>query len=114
MFDINKYLLTKMGWVEYSRNRGIKLPFYKKHNFFEDDDFVRFFIVDNSKNKCYIIKEQNEKNLYKFIVCSFYNGNVEMQVINVDSNIKLLGLIKEYNACDKKYQRTFSINKILK
>lgn len=121
MFEINTYLLNKMGWMDYSLTRGLYLNRFasnkkQTYNLFEDDPLVRFFIEFDSE--LFIIKElstiekQKSKKLYKFI-------NVTLSPLVFDtkefsSNIELFKLIMDSNACKGTYQRQFKINKILK
>lgn len=117
MFVINSYILNKMGWVTYSTFRGIGLTIGEKvaYTLFEEDPLVRFFIVDESVGKCYVIKEkQNDKNLYNFIICEYKQKKPKFRNIEFKSNVELFSLIIEYNACSGEYQRHFNINKILK
>ncbi len=92
-----------MGW---SDNRTWRL----NSPTFDDNELVKFYI---RKETIYIlIKELSEeekqisKNLYKFVI-----GN---NSIEFNSNIELLKLIIEHEACNEEYQRHFKINKILK
>lgn len=97
MFQINSILLIKMGW---SDNRTWKIR----------NDLVKFYI--RTSTIFILIKELSEeekqisKNLYKFIVGE--------KSIEFNSNIELLKLIIEHEACNEEYQRHFRINKILK
>jgi hypothetical protein len=103
MFQINSILLIKMGW---SDNRTWRL----NSPLFDDNELVKFYI---RKETIYIlIKELSEEekqmseNLYKFVVGK--------NSIEFNSNIELLKLIIEHEACSPDYQRHFKINKILK
>jgi hypothetical protein len=103
MFQINSILLIKMGWVD-NRTWRLNSPL------FDDNELVKFYI---RKETIYIlIKELSEeekqisKNLYKFVVGK--------NSIEFNSNIELLKLIIEHEACNEEYQRHFRINKILK
>jgi len=86
-----------MGW---SDNRTWKIR----------NDLVKFYI--RTSTIFILIKELSEeekqisKNLYKFIVGE--------KSIEFNSNIELLKLIIEHEACNEEYQRHFRINKILK
>ncbi len=116
-FEINKYLLNKMGWVTYSQVRGIGLML--KHSLFENDPLVRFFIDISDKKKCYVIKElsesekQKSKNTYKFIITD-YDGSTNIIVFEFNSNHEMFTLIIEHEACGDEYQRHFKLNKLLK
>jgi len=136
MFEINKYMLTKMGWVTYSQSRGIRLgnsitftkptkgPFLESV-VFEDDPLVRFFFDDKEKKVCYVIKElsdkekQKSKNLYKFVSLDYteYGSDSwkpKIQVDEISSNEEIWKLIIENEACGENYQRNFRLNKLLK
>ena len=98
-------LLRKMGWADHDHS-----SFAFNRPVFDDNELVRFYI---KTEKIYIfIKElskeekQISKNLYKFVVGK---NSIEFY-----SNIELLKLIIEHEACSPDYQRHFRINKILK
>lgn len=118
-FEINKYLLNKMGWFEYSYSIGLGLDIGLNYSLFESDELVRFFIDRKSMKKCFVIKElseeekQKSKNTYKFIVVDYHNGDPVMEVTEFNSNEELFTMVIEYEACDDEYQRHFKINKLL-
>ncbi len=123
MFEINSYILQKMGWTMYYTSYGLGPNLA---NLFNDDDLVRFFILDDVKKLCYIIKEmspeekQKTKNSYKFIR---FNIPSELKLVDIkklnlkvdffNSNESLIKLIVENEACNEDYQRHFKLNKIL-
>ena len=103
MFQINSMLLRKMGWIDHS-------SFTFNSPKFDDNDLVKFYIRPST---IYIlIKELSEeekqisKNSYKFVI-----GKREIQF---DSNIELIRLIIENEACNEDYKRHFKLNKILR
>ena len=103
MFQINSMLLRKMGWSDHSS------PTFNSPRF-NDNDVVKFYIRPGT---IYIfIKELSEeekqisKNSYKFVV-----GKREIQF---NSNIEMLRLIIENEACNEDYKRHFKLNKILR
>lgn len=116
-FEINKYLLMKMGWVEYYYSIGIGL----KHglNLFESDDLVRFFIDVKDRKMCYLIKElsdfekQKSKNTYKFIITDYTSDVPDISFVEFNSNDKLFKMIIKNEACSSEYERHFKINKLL-
>jgi hypothetical protein len=122
-FEINKYLLNKMGWVDYSPTRGLYLNRVSKskkaYNLFQDDPLVRFFIEFKDSNEFFIIKEltkeekQKSKKLYKFINVNISDDKPVFNSIEFNSNIELLSLIIEHKACDEIYQRHIKINKLI-
>jgi hypothetical protein len=136
MFEINKYMLTKMGWVTYSQSRGIRLgntltyikptkgPFLESV-VFEDDPLVRFFFDDKEKKVCYVVKElsdnekQKSKNLYKFVALDYTEYGMEdwkpkIEINEISSNEDLFRLVIKNEACNETYQRHFKINKLFK
>lgn len=121
MFDLNTYILIKMGWFEYEIVRG--LSFKKKlksYTIFKDDELVRFFIEFRESNRIFIIKElsdsekQNSKNIYKFIVVDVEKEDISFKSFEFNSNMEIWKLIQEYEACDPEYKRVFRLNKLLK
>ena len=123
MFEINSYILQKMGWTKYYISYGLGPNLA---NLFNDDDLVRFFILDDVKKFCYIIKEmspdekQKTKKSYKFIR---FNIPSELKLVDIkklnlkvdffNSNESLIKLVIENEACNEDYQRHFKLNKIL-
>jgi hypothetical protein len=120
MFEINTYLINKMGWLDYSPHRGIGHP-----QLFVDDEFTRHFIDLKSYKTCYLIKElskdekQKSEKLYKFIKMDYTInrgefGIPEFEVTEFDSNYALLKLILKYESCNTIYQRHIKLLKLLK
>jgi hypothetical protein len=102
-----------MGWVDYSKSRGIG-PNYR---FFEEDEDVQYFILFEERKKCFVIKQQKVNNIYndyKFISVDFSKKRLKIKSKIFNSNIELLSLIRENLACNLSYQRLFQINSILK
>jgi hypothetical protein len=103
MFQINSMILRKMGWTDHS-------SFTFNSPKFDDNELVKFYI--RPKTIYIFIKELTEKekliskNLYKFVVGK---NSVEF-----NSNVELIKLIIEHEACNEEYQRHFKINKLLK
>lgn len=96
-------ILRKMGWTDHS-------SFTFNSPKFDDNELVKFYI--RPKTIYIFIKELTEKekliskNLYKFVVGK---NSVEF-----NSNVELIKLIIEHEACNEEYQRHFKINKLLK
>ena len=112
MFELNTYLIIKMGWTPYSMSRGIGLP-----NIFEGDDLVRYFIFNKSSSICYLIKEQKQKKKksYKFIIMDYKNlEDPKFEIKDFDKNEELFKFVIDYGACNEEYRRHFKINKIIK
>ena len=131
MFQINNYLLNKMGWMDCSHYRiiiqsPIRGLYYNKYfnskntyNLFQNDPLVRYFIEFENKGNFFVIKElsesekQNSKNLYKFIKVEINKDKPIFNSEEFNSNIELLKLIKSNFAFNEEYQRHFKLNKIL-
>jgi hypothetical protein len=125
MFEINSYMIQKMGWVEYSSTRGLYYNRWssnkkKSYALFDSDDDVRYFIEFENRNEFFVIKEltkeekQSSKNKYKFITVNQTEGDVSFIVKEFNSNEELFKLIIENDACNSSYERHFRLNKILK
>lgn len=132
MYEINQYLLTKMGWTSYSSWNGIKLA----NNVITDEEhIVKFHIDDKERKILFVIKEltekekQKSKNLYKFLIIEYNDvtlkstktlkkflseEKVNNKIIEFNSNLELYDLIIKNEACSTVYQRHFRINKLLK
>jgi hypothetical protein len=121
-FELNILLLRKYGWFEYDfpykyyanfllEKAVTNYYFYNKNYnivyFFEGNGVV-FLISELGKSKHKT--KQNKRKEYKFIIFK----DEEINVIDIDSNIKLLKLIVEHNACNESYARHFKLNKLLK
>lgn len=110
MLKINEYVLRRMGWFSCS---SYMLSSYSLDIMFFDKSLVRYFIIDENSDKYYLISEnQEDKNIYNFIIVN--NSNKKIDILDLKSNIELFKLIYKYNACSSEYQRHFNINKILK
>ena len=119
MFQINSMLLRKMGWTDNGSSNGNTgwIRQFQAHfssllvgPIFDDNELVRFYIK-LEKNYIFIKELSNEekqisKNLYKFVI--------DKQEIEFNSNVKLIKLIIEYQACNDEYKRHFKLNKLLK
>jgi len=92
-----------MGWIDHSS------PTFNSPRF-DDNDLVRFYIKPDTIY--FFIKDileeekQISKNSYKFVI-----GKQEIQF---SSNIELIRLIIENEACNEDYKRHFKLNKILR
>ena len=121
MFELNSYMLQKMGWIEYSHS-----VLSLNHLSIEDDEYVRYFIELGNRNVFFVIKElteeekQNSKNRYKFITHNHKEEDLSTilkddEIIGeFNSNGELFKLIIENEACNSNYERHFRLNKILK
>lgn len=118
MFEVNSYMLNRLGWVNYSKSRGIGLG----SSFFFDDPLVRYFILLEDRKICFILKEldSNEKQIskksYKFIKFDYSNvGIPKFEIIELNSNRELFSLIiKNLAISDQSKLRNIKLNKILK
>ena len=88
MFEINSYMIQKMGWFEYSPTRGLYHNRWtsnkkKSYNLFDSDEYVRYFMEFENKNDFFVIKEltkeekQKSKNRYKFIRVTQTNDDIK-------------------------------------
>lgn len=102
-------ILRKMGWTDNSS------PTFNSPIFDHDCGVVKFYIKSSKDKKQFeyiFIKElsleekQISKNLYKFVVGK--------QEVEFNSNIELMKLIIENEACNEEYKRHFKINRLLK
>ena len=121
-----------MGWTTYSSWNGIKLL----NNVVTDEEhLVRFHINDSDRKILFLIKElsekekQKSKSSYKFLIIEYHNvvlkstktvkkflkeDNVNIKMIDFNSNLELYDLIIKNEACSTVYQRHFRITKLLK
>lgn len=114
--ELNDYIITKMGWKSYHPFHGLPIKLT-----FKDDNKIKFFILDKERKTCFVIKQtidkQIAKNTYNFVIVENCFDKIQpskLKVIKFSSNLELLNIIKEYEACNEDYQRHFKINKLLK
>ena len=123
MFQINEYIIVRMGWKAYSPFHVF--PIVNNHNLFGDDDeLIKYFFKVSKRKLLYVIKEltDEEKQIgnksYKFIVVDYSteisNGEIEFKTFEIDSNQELFKLIIEHEACKDNYTRHFRINKLFR
>jgi hypothetical protein len=124
MFEINSYILQKMGWTKYYQSYGLGPELA---NLFNDDNLVRFFLVDNERKFCFLIKEmsvdekQKQKSQYKFIrfnipddLKKFDIKKLKFIIDYIGSNEELMKLLIKNEAGNENYKRHFKIVKLLK
>lgn len=124
MFEINSYILQKLGWTKYYQSYGLGPSLA---NLFNDDDLVRFFLVDSERNYCFLIKElspdekQKTKKSYKFIrfnipedIRKYDIKKLNFVIHHFDSNQQMLKLLIENESAGEDYKRHFKLNKLLK
>jgi thiamine pyrophosphokinase len=124
MFEINSYILQKMGWTKYCSSFGLGQSYA---NLFNDDRQVRYFLIDKERGFVFIIKEmtpdekQKSNSEYKFIrfnlpenVNQFDFRKLKFKIDNFSSNVELIKLIISNEAGDEQYRRHFKLIKIFK
>ena len=95
-----------MGWTDYSSEKRSVFGSPK----FNDNDLVKFYFKPNTIY--FFIKElskeekQISKNSYKFVVGK--------NSIEFNSNMELLKLIIDNEACNEDYKRHFKLNRLLR
>jgi hypothetical protein len=109
--------INKMGWSEYN-NIMWRPPISIKNVL--DSENVIYYIQPLKSEKTFLITEskskQNPIKEYKFIIV---NNKSDIDLLNsiqiyIKSNMDLMKLIKDFEACNEQYQRHFKLNKILK
>lgn len=112
---INRYLINKMGWIDYYSNYNLFSDFiYKyKYTLFEEDDKVKYFYKKSKEHKIYFIKQISDI-LYNFIEVDMSKGKPKFKQSKFSNNIELFKLIIENEAYKDSYKRHFRINKIIK
>lgn len=123
MFEINSYILQKMGWTKYCQSYGLGPTLA---NLFNDDNLVRYFLVDSDRKFCFLIKEmsvdekQKEKSQYKFIRFNIPEDlkKYDLKKLNfvidfINSNEELMKLLIKNEAGSENYKRHFKLVKLL-
>lgn len=125
MFDINKYLLIKMGWSLPNRHKRYKVGNKIQgvvQNFpisVTDEDQISFIYDDVSISKCFLILEtlekvkQIEQKSYKFVIVDYATDRPKFIKSKLLSNSQLFKLIIKNEACNEDYKRHFKLTKIL-
>jgi hypothetical protein len=115
MFQINTYLLYKMGWrvfvFKIPRLPDPVVQYLDKEVKLVDGDF---YFLEEKKLSLIKQKKQETYNTYQLLVIDFNQDEISTTEFEIDSNIKLIQLIRENLLCDMEYQRYFRINSILK
>jgi thiamine pyrophosphokinase len=117
-------MLQKMGWTRYYSSFGLGQPYI---NLFNEDDQVRYFLIDKERSFVFIIKEmtpdekQKNNSEYKFIrfnlpknLNQFDIKKLKFKIDNFSSNVELIKLIISNEAGDEQYKRHFKLIKIFK
>jgi hypothetical protein len=111
MFQVNTLLLNKFGWKNnpYGYDNKLKKGY---HYTFTSNDTI-FGIAEEDNEVYFVISKKHDYKKYPIQ----YNFRAILDKsknrILIKSNIELFGLIKQYDACNKDYQRHFRISSIL-
>lgn len=116
-------ILRKMGWSEYREGFWRPTISFKNVNLSGSDQSIKvlYYIQPLNSEKTFIITEflDKQKSIveYKFIIVN--SNKPEVDILNsiqieIKSNVELMTLIKDFEACNEEYKRYFKLNKILK
>ena len=123
MFQINSMLLRKMGWSEYQEGYWKPTILIKNlHLKGENQSFnVIYTIQPLNSEKTFLITEFSDKQKafmeYKFVIVNSNKPEIDFldsTQMDIKSNIDLMRLIKDFEACNEEYKRHFKLNKLLK
>ena len=123
MFQINSMLLRKMGWSEYQEGFWRSTISFKNVTLSESNQSLKvvYYIQPKNSKKTFIITEFSDKQNsfveYKFVIADGNKPEVDFlnsKQIDIKSNVELMRLIKDFEACNESYQRHFKLNKLLK
>jgi hypothetical protein len=117
MFELNRVFIRKVGWSEYIEGYWRPTITFKKK--LEEEEVVYYIQPIKSKETYLISKYLDKQNgiiKYKFIIA---NSRSEIDLlkstkIEINSNLDLMKVIKDYEACNEEYQRHFKLTKLLK
>ncbi len=123
MFEINKMFIRKIGWSEY--REGYWKPTILIKNLQlkgENQSFnVIYTIQPLNSEKTFLITEFSDKQKafieYKFVIVNSNKLEIDFldsTQMDIKSNIDLMRLIKDFEACNEEYKRHFKLNKLLK
>ena len=123
MFQLNKMFIRKMGWLEYQQGYwktsiSIKNLSLKGEN---QSLNIIYTIQPVNSEKTFLITEFSDKQKafieYKFVIVNSNKLEIDfLDSIQMDikSNIDLMRLIKDFEACKEEYKRHFKLNKLLR
>ena len=118
MFEINKMFICKIGWSEYTGS--LWRPPISIKNILDTENVI-YYIQPLNSEKTFLISEssnkQNKFKQYKLIIAKTNKSEVDLLdsiQIQIKSNLDLMRLIRDFEACNEEYKRHFKLNKILK
>ena len=118
MFQLNKMFISKMGWSTYTSSMW-RPPISIKNVL--DTENIIYYIQPVSSEKTFLISEfsdkQNKIKQYKFIIVNNNQSQIDILgsiQIEIKSNLDLMRLVRDFEACSEQYKRHFKLNKILK
>lgn len=121
MFELNRMFIRKMGWTEYSEFWKQSITF-KNVTIFENNQSleVMYYIQPHNSKKTFVITRFSDKQKafteYKFVITD-KKSEIDMLdsiQIEIKSNMDLMRLVKDFEACNEEYKRHFKLNKLLK
>ena len=119
MFELNRIFIRKIGWSEYQE--GYWRPTISIKNLSNQPAKVLYFIQPINSEKTFLITELSNKQKafveYKFVIANSNKSEIDFLdsiQIDIKSNVELMKLIKDFEACNEEYKRHFKLNKILK
>jgi hypothetical protein len=123
MFELNRIFIRKMGWSEYHEDCWRPAISIKNLNLKgEDESFnVIYMIQPVNSEKTFLITEFSDKQKafieYKFVIVNSNKLEIDFldsTQVDIKSNIDLMRLIKDFEACKEEYKRHFKLNKLLR
>lgn len=123
MFELNKMLLSKTGWFEYQEGYSKPtIPIKNLHLKGENQSLkVIYKIQPLNSEKTFLITEFSDKQKafteYKFVISNSNKLEIDFLYstqMDIKSNIDLMRLIKDFEACNEEYKRHFKLNKLLR
>ena len=110
--------IRKIGWSEYTGS--LWRPPISIKNILDTENVI-YYIQPLNSEKTFLISEssnkQNKFKQYKFIIVNSNKSQIDiLKSINIliKSNLDLMRLIVDFEACNEEYKRHFKLNKILK
>jgi len=117
MFELNKMLIRKIGWSEYTNSW--RPPISIKN--VPDGYNAIYYIQPIKSEKTFIITEVSDKQKlfieYKFVIVNSNKPEVDFLnslQVEIKSNVELMKLVRDLEACNEEYKRHFKLNRILK
>ncbi len=123
MFELNRIFIRKIGWSEYHEGFWRPAISIKNLNLKGENQSLKviYTIQPVNSEKTFLITEFSDKQKafieYKFVIVNSNKLEIDFldsTQVDIKSNVDLMRLIKDFEACNEEYKRHFKLNKLLR